>query len=71
MSKEKIKIELKEWHYQCGDKCCDEWHTDLYLNGEQIEKDGRSISGEDVKDSLKYVLIKLGYEVEIIETYND
>lgn len=73
----KIKIVLKDWHYQCGDRCCDLYGTKLYLNDELLEHpdstkeepiDGSYI-GDNVENALKAVLQKLGYEVEILRDF--
>jgi hypothetical protein len=68
MSK-KLKIKLESWHYQCGDKCCDNYGTNLYLNDELLEHPNPKIHdngylGQDVETGLHAVLKKLGYEVE-------
>ena len=60
----KIKITLKGYHYQCGDGCCDNYGTDLFLNGKELEADG-----ESVYSSLEAVLKELGYDVEIDGDY--
>jgi hypothetical protein len=65
----KLKITFEDWHYQCGDKCCDSYGTYLYLNGEKLEHPNPEIHdnsylGEDVQTALHAVLKKLGYEVE-------
>ena len=57
----KLEIELKDWHHQCGDGCCDLYGTDIYLNGEKLEEQ----QADDSRNALKAVLEKLGYEVEI------
>ena len=59
--KRKLIIEFEDWHYQCGDKCCDMYGTDIYLNGEKLDE----IYAEDSRNALKAVLEKLGYEVEL------
>lgn len=65
----KIKITFKEWHYQCGDKCCDIYGTRLALNGKELDHPNPEIwdngyIGEDVQTALHSVLKELGYEVE-------
>jgi hypothetical protein len=79
MSKEKVKIRFNEWHYTCGDGCCDDYGVEMFLNNEKLEHpdsvDGHLISecyiGMDVELALRAVLGKLGYEVEIETTYDD
>ena len=58
---EKLNIELKNWHYQCGDRCCDLYGTDIYLNGEKLDEQ----NADDSRNALKAVLEKLGYEVDL------
>jgi len=62
----KVDIRLHEWHYQCGDGCCDLYGTDIYLNDEKV---GEQYDGDSVPSALKVVLEKLGYEVKIESTY--
>jgi len=76
MSNKKLKIKLESWHYQCADGCCDNYGTNLYLNGKQLEHPDPRISnngylGEDVYTALHAVLKELGYEVDIENTYYD
>ena len=64
-----IKIKFEEWHYQCGDGCCDSYGTYLYLNGKKLEHPNPEIHdngylGEDVQTALEAVLKELGYKVE-------
>ncbi len=65
----KLKITFKEWHYKCGDGCCDNYGTRLALNGKELEHPNTEILdngfvGEDVLTALHAVLKELGYEVE-------
>ena len=69
ISNKKLLIEFEDWHYQCGDKCCDSYGTYLYLNGEKLEHPNPEIHdnsylGEDLQTGLHAILKKLGYEVE-------
>lgn len=64
--KQKVKIRLKEWHYQCGDGCCDTWGTTTTVNDEELD-----CNNSDVYTILQQVLTKLGYEVDIEEEYPD
>ena len=32
-----MKIETKEYEWSCGDDCCYEWGTILYLDGKEVE----------------------------------
>ena len=62
----KVKIKLKDWHYQCGDGCCDMYGTEISVNGVEC---GNEYAGDSVEQSLKFVLNELGYEVEIETDY--
>jgi predicted metal-binding protein len=65
MSKEKIKIELYEWMYECGDGCCISYGTTTKVNGVEME-----LQNQDAATIVEQILQHLGYDVEIIETYN-
>lgn len=70
----KLKIKFEHWHYQCGDGCCDNYGTNLYLNGKQLEHPNPEIYdngylGEDVQTGLHAVLKELGYQVEFEDEY--
>lgn len=54
-------IEMKDWHHQCGDGCCDSYGTDIFLNGERLDEQ----NAEDSKNALIVVLEELGYKVDI------
>ena len=56
-----LKIEFEDWHYQCDDKCCDNYGTDIYLNDKKLDEQ----YAEDSKNALKAVLSELGYVVDI------
>lgn len=68
-----LKIELKEWHYQCSDGCCDLYGTKIFVNGEEVEHYDKDTSnqyiGDDVQEALKSVLKHLGIECEIEKNY--
>jgi len=63
--KKKIKIELHDYSYTCGDGCCTEYGTITKVNG--VELDFRNT---DTPTILRGVLEFLGYEVEIGLTYD-
>jgi hypothetical protein len=63
MKKEKLKINLHEYHTKCGDGCCDDYGTITTVNGEKLP-----CHNQDVKTILEQVLEYLGYDVEIDET---
>lgn len=61
----KVKINFKEYMYQCGDGCCTEYGTITTVNGEELE-----FRNEDTSTIVKGILEKLGYEVEITHDYD-
>ena len=65
MSK-KIKIELNAYMYDCADGCCTNYGTVTKVNGTELE-----FHNEDAGTIVTKILEHLGYEVELIETYND
>ena len=58
-----FQLKLEDWHYQCGDGCCDMYGTEIALNGKVC--DNQYAGGDDVQKSLEFVLSELGYEVDI------
>lgn len=60
--KDKLLITFTDWHYTCGDGCCDMYGTEISLNGDKCDN---QYSGDSPEQSLIYILEKLGYEVEI------
>ena len=78
MSKKKIKIELRNWDYTCGDGCCTDYGVSLFMDGKEMEHpdstEGDYIPnqyiGDDVSLALLSILTKLGYDVEITETHD-
>lgn len=72
----KIKITFENWNYTCGDGCCTDYGTKLYLNDKELEHPNTDIQdnsyvGEDVQTALHAVLKELGYEVEFKDTYQE
>tara|TARA_R110000796_G_scaffold225840_1_gene342264 strand:- start:108 stop:308 length:201 start_codon:yes stop_codon:yes gene_type:complete len=65
MSKKKLKIELNEYAYVCADGCCLDYGTVTVVNGKELD-----LHNQDVGTILEQVLVELGYDVEIIETYD-
>lgn len=63
--KQKIKIEMDEWMYDCADGCCTTYGTTTKVNGEEMP-----LINQDAGTIVRMVLEHLGYEVELIETYN-
>jgi hypothetical protein len=58
----KLKIEFKQWNYECADGCCTHFGCDIFLNDEKLEEQ----HADDHVNALNAILPKLGYEVEII-----
>jgi len=65
MEKIKVKVELNEYYYHCTDGCCTDYGTETKVNGKEL-----NLHNQDTATILQQVLEELGYEVEIIETYN-
>lgn len=61
----KVKIELDEYSYNCADGCCTNFGTTTTVNGVELD-----LHNQDAGTILQMVLKHLGYEVELIETYN-
>ena len=65
-TKQETLIELREYQFKCGDGCCDNYGTDVYVNGVELE-----LKNQDTTTIIKQVLEHLGHEnVRVIETYN-
>ena len=62
----KIKIELNEYNYTCGDGCCTTYGTVTKVNDVELE-----CHNQDVGTIVRQILEHLGYEVELIETYDN
>ena len=58
----RLSIKLEDWHYQCGDGCCDMYGTEIALNDKVCDN---QYAGDDVRTALEFVLTELGYEVDI------
>lgn len=58
----RLSIKLEDWHYQCGDGCCDMYGTEIALNDKKCDN---QYAGDDVRATLEFVLTELGYEVDI------
>lgn len=59
------KIQLQPYYYECGDHCCSEWGTDIYIDGKRLE----SCSQE--ADSIVEAVLKhfgIDCEVEVLES---
>lgn len=59
--KPKVLLQTQDWEYYCGDGCCYDYGTYIYVNGKQAT----SIEGlyEGIEPIIE-VLETLGYEVE-------
>lgn len=60
MSESVVKVHAEDWHYTCGDGCCDDWGTDIFIDGKKVDL-GHSVDVEDVENILKAV----GVEYEL------
>lgn len=58
--KQKLKIELIDYTYQCADGCCTNYGTITKVNGVELE-----LHNQDAGTILRQVLEHLGYEVEV------
>jgi len=66
MQKEKLKIELDNYSYTCGEPgCCDNYGTKVKVNGFELE-----LHNTDSGTIVKQILSHLGYNVEVIELEN-
>lgn len=65
--KQKVKIELREWDFDCGDGCCNNYGTEIIVDGKLCDN---QYTGSDVAASLRFALETLGYDVEIEETFD-
>jgi hypothetical protein len=66
MSKHKVIIELTEYCHTCGDGCCTDYGTITKVNGKELE-----CHNQDVSTIVKGILEELGYDAEVIETYDE
>ena len=64
MENKKLTIRLDEYHYTCGDGCCDNYGTTVFLNEEEV------IDSESTEQILEAILSKIGYQVSIEHTYS-
>ncbi len=69
MIPKEVNIKLTDWHYTCGDGCCDDYGTRLGVDGVEIT----DYADMNVEDTIEKLLTHLGYKVNIkIETnYED
>lgn len=64
MEPKPVKIELKHYHYKCGDGCCDYYGLNVYVDGKQLD-----LQNEDLKTQLEQILKHLGYQPTVEETW--
>lgn len=62
----KVRIELNEYNYNCSDGCCSHYGTITKVNGKELD-----CHNQDAGTIVSQILTELGYEVELIETYNE
>lgn len=62
-----MNIELRHYHHQCGDGCCDIYGYDIYIDGE-LKGSTRT---ETVDDVVLKVLEALNIEAEVEQTFED
>lgn len=60
MSEKKVTLSVQDYHYTCGDGCCDDYGERVFVNGEQINADIYM----NAHDAIEQILKHLGYEVE-------
>jgi hypothetical protein len=62
---EKMNIELRNWEWECGDKCCYDWGTKLIIDGNKLLND--TSNDEDViRAILEYVGIT-DFSIEVTD----
>lgn len=61
----KIKIELHDYSHDCADGCCTDYGTIVKVDG--VEMPYRN---QDPGTILEQVLNHLGYDVEVVETFD-
>lgn len=57
---EKVVLTTQDYHYTCGDGCCDNYGQRLFINGEEINAELEP----NPHYAIELILRKLGYEVE-------
>lgn len=64
------KIEFKPYHYTCGDGCCDEYGTEVYVNGFQITRDGENVESV-IECLMEFLEIENFSIIRDYENYDD
>lgn len=60
----KLKVEINDYTYDCADGCCTDFGTQVIVNGVELD-----LHNQDIGTIVRQILEYLGYEVELIETY--
>lgn len=60
-----VKIKLTDYHYQCGDGCCDHFGTITEVNGVELP-----CHNQDSATIVRQILEHLGYEVYLEEEFD-
>lgn len=77
-----IEIDLRSWHHQCGDGCCDSFGCYVLLNGEKLEHPDHdpqnphdtdnSYFGDYPDETVRAVLKALGFtNVTVTHSHED
>lgn len=59
------KIVIQDYHYSCSDGCCDEYGSNLYVNGKEV-----GTYSEIDENMLEDVLREFGIEAEVKHEYD-
>jgi hypothetical protein len=62
-------IEITDWTYECGDRCCSNYGTSIKVDGKEITKYFNTSSQQDWEDLFAALNIKT--EIIIKTDYND
>ena len=60
----KVKVEINDYTYDCADGCCTDFGTQVIVNDVELD-----LHNQDAGTIVRQILEHLGYEVELIETY--
>lgn len=56
-----LKIEFKEWDYECADKCCHDYGTSFIVNGKELTR----YADNNVEEVVKLLLESLDIKYDI------
>lgn len=62
----KHEIIFSNWHNSCGDGCCSDYGSEIYVNGVSVTR-----YYTDTASSLQLVLEALGIDATITEEWDD